>query len=287
MLKNRRTFIKNTSLAAAAAIVMPSCITKSTSKMDHKIGLGLYTVRDQMMEDPISTLKKVAEIGYAKIETANYSDGKCYGFSAKDFRSIVEDLGLESTSGHYSSQVFHESFDQLLEFLVESNQQYAVFPYLTPEQRISLDQYKGYAEVLNRCAEKAKSANVTVCYHNHDFEFIELEGEKPMDVILRETDPKLVQIELDLYWISKVGLDPIDFFEQNKGRIPLWHMKDMANTPEQEFAEVGEGIIDFKSIMANKDISGMKHFFVEQDKSDDPMKSIALSYNNLVNKILV
>ncbi len=285
MTYKRRTFLKTTAVASAAIAAMPSLMA-SVVKPSTKIGVQLYTVRNEMSSDPKGTLEKIARIGYQKLEGAGYDAGKIYGFSGKEFGSIVSDLGMELTSGHMSSQVFAEGFDQALEFMVDAGQQYAVFPWLSPEQRVSLDQYKGYAATLSKCAEKAKSAGITVCYHNHDFEFQELDGELPMNILLSETDPEMVKIELDLYWITRAGLDPIQFFKDNSGRVPMWHVKDIANTPERGFAEVGTGTIDFKAIFAEKKTSGMKHFFVEQDQSANPLKSIELSYKNLTEKIL-
>lgn len=287
MNHNRRVFIKRSAVASAAIAIFPSCVTSSTGSDIPEIGVQLYTVRDAMAKDPRGTLEQVAKIGYKKIETAGYSDGKVYGFVGKEFKSFLDDLGLKLISGHISPQIFEESFDQALDFMVAAGQQYAVFPWLAPEQRETLDQYKGYAETLNKCAEKAKPANIKVCYHNHDFEFQQLEGELPMNILLRELDSELVDIELDLYWITKAGMDPITFFKENRKRVPLWHVKDMADTPEQGFAEVGTGTIDYSNIFAYADVSGMQHFFVEQDQSNDPMQSIQTSYQNLTQKILV
>ena len=287
MSQNRRDFIKTSAAFSAAAALLPSCITSTSEKGVPEIGLQLYTVRDQMAKDPEGTLERVAKIGYKKIETAGYADGKVYGFPGEVFAELLDGLGLEFVSGHIVKQHFEQSFDQVLEFLVEAGQQYAILPWLSPEERSTLDQYKQLGELLNRCAEKAQPAGVTICYHNHDFEFVEIDGELPMNVLISELDPKLVSIELDLYWVTKAGLDPLQYLKMNKGRIPLWHVKDMADTPEKGFAEVGEGIIDYPAIFDLGSQVGMKHFFVEQDQSDDPMKSIETSYVNLTKKILV
>lgn len=285
MKSNRRTFIKNSAVASAAVALFPSCI-RSTNGEVPEVGVQLYTVRESMTEDPVGTLEKVAQIGYRKVETAGYGDGKVYGFTGKEFKNRLNDLGLKHISGHFSLDVFRSGFDQALEFMVEAGQKYVVMPWLSEDQRTSLDQYRSYAAILNTCAEKARPAGIKVCYHNHDFEFQPLEGELPMDVILKELDPDLVDIELDLYWISKVGLDPLDFFRENERRVPLWHVKDMADSPRMEFTEVGNGTIDYQRIFSDKKTSGMEHFFVEQDVSENPMLSIEASFNNLTKKIL-
>lgn len=282
MNQNRRAFIKTSAIASAAVVMLPSCI--SASKKEHEIGLQLYTVRNQMSSDPKGTLEKVAKIGYKNLETAGYNAGKMYGFSGAEFKKIVEDLGMKNVSGHMSLNVFQDSFDEALEHMEASGQKYVVLPYLPPTS--TLDEYRNYAAILNRAAEKAKSANIQVCYHNHDFEFKEVDGKRPIDVLLEEVDPKLVKLELDLYWIVKAGFDPVEFFEANKNRIPLWHVKDMADTEARGFAEVGTGTIDYKRIFENADVSGMEYSFVEQDQSDNPMKSIETSYKNLTQNIL-
>lgn len=288
MNPNRREFLKKSVAASATLAFLPSlqsCFTASESGIPD-IGIQLYTLRNQMHADALGTLKKVAAIGYRKIETASYDKGKIYGFSAKEFKTILDDLGLDLVSGHVGYNAFAEEFDQVLETVVTAGQEYLVFPWLSPEMR-TLDSYKAIAELLNKCGEKAKSVGVSVCYHNHDFEFQKTEGEIPMNVLTSELDPAYANIELDLYWINKAGLDAVRFFRDHTGRVPLWHVKDMANTPEQGFAEVGEGKIDFDAIFANANVSGMKHFFVEQDQSEDPLQSIKISFKNLSQNILV
>lgn len=284
MIINRRAFIEKTAAISATTLLFPSCMSDDTNSPE--VGLQLYTVRDAMSNDPVRTLKKIASIGYSQIETANFENGKSYGFAGTEFKRVLDDMGLKLISGHFSPKVFENSFEEALAFMVAAEQQYAVFPWLSNEQRMTISQYKAHAETLNKCGELAKSAGVTVCYHNHAFEFETLEGLLPINVLLKETDPNLVKFELDLYWVKKAGFDPIRFFKENEGLVPLWHVKDMDDTPDQFFTEVGEGVIDFKSIFAAKEVSGMKHFFVEQDQSIDPLQSIEKSYKNLTSKIL-
>jgi len=284
MKQTRRTFMKNTAVASAAVMTMPSAFANSVMGKP-KIGLGMFTVRDQMAADPKGTLEKIAKIGYKRIEPFGFDGEKVFGMTGKEFKAVIDDLGLEYYSGHVNPPVFFEKFEQSLEFMNTVDQKYAAFPWVSPEER-TIDHFKEIAEALNKCGEQAKSAGVTICYHNHDFEFMEIDGQLPMDILTKETDADLVKLELDLYWAVRAGVDPIEFFAKNEGRIPLWHVKDMADTKEKGFAEVGEGTIDFKSIFAKKKLSGMKAFFVEQDQSDDPLKSIEISYKNLSEKIL-
>jgi sugar phosphate isomerase/epimerase len=143
------------------------------------------------------------------------------------------------------------------------------------------------ADVFNKAAEKCHAAGIQFCYHNHDFEFDQQDGKYPYDVLLENTDPKLVKMEMDLYWVSKAGQDPMKLIEQHPGRFPLWHLKDMDNTSAHAFTEVGNGVIDFKKIFTEKAASGMKYFFVEQDKCpgspyDSISQSISYIKKNLV-----
>ncbi len=283
MEHSRRIFIRNTAITSLGLALIPGCTPASRPA----VGLQLYTVRNQMTADALGTLQTIAKIGYTQIETAGYSEGKIYGMSASEFKTVLSDLGLEFVSGHMGLNVFRDGFDQALDFMAEAGQKYAILPWFMPEDRATLDQYRSYAALLNTCGEKAKSRGIMVGYHNHDFEFVPIDGVLPMDILLKETDPSLVCMELDLYWISKVNLDPIAFFDQNKGRVLLWHVKDMDATAEGNFTEVGNGVIDYSEIFKNKEKSGMKYFFVEQDQSADPLKSIEISYKNLTEKILV
>ena len=171
-----------------------------------------------------------------------------------------------------------------IEAMKTVGQEYAILAYLDEGERKTLDQYKKLVDIINVAAEKCKDAGIQFCYHNHDFEFVELEGELPMYYILDNTDPDLVKVELDLYWITKAGYDIGEFFEKYSGRIPLWHTKDLNG--EGAFTEVGNGTIDFKKIFSMKELAGMEHFFVEQDVSNDPMKSIKMSYD-YISKNLV
>lgn len=289
MKNNRRNFLKTTAVASTAVMVMPSCLTKGAKEaaIEPEIGIGLYTLRDALAEDPKGTLERVAKIGYKKIEPFGFDGNTVFGLSANEMKQICSDLGLKLVSGHINPPTFTENWEPALEYMQTVGQKFAVWPWL-PDNMRTIDSYKTVAETLNKAGEAAKAAGIQVCYHNHDFEFADLgNGITGLNILSTETDPDLVKFELDLYWVTKSGNDPIVQFERFNGRVPLWHVKDMANTPEQGFAEVGEGTINYKSIFAAKGISGMKHYFVEQDASDDPFKSIELSYKNLKEKILV
>ncbi len=295
----RRTFLKQSSLMAAGALFLPACsnstteTTQTASTTTSQTGLQLYTLRNPMAEDLLGTIKRVRGVGYDHVELFGYGNGEYFGMPAAEFHQLVKDNGLDIKSGHYASGIttpdrkgtLSNVWEQAVEDAVAAGQSYMVLAYLVPEERKTLEDYKKLAELLNQAGEVSKSAGIQFCYHNHDFEFQEIEGEMPMYYLLDNTDPELVKMELDLYWIVKAGLEPVAFFERYNGRVPLWHVKDMDDTPEQKFAEVGTGVMDFEAIFAAAKTSGMEAFFVEQDISEDPLKSIEVSYG-YVQKLL-
>lgn len=265
--------------------------TPPAAKSD--VGIQLYTVRDDMNTDVKATLQKVANIGYNQLELAGYSEGKFYGFAPKEFKKMVEDLGMKVLSSHTGISIENGDtsvVEQLAEAHAEVGAEYCIKPWLPEKQRKSIASYQQIAEELNQIGEILAKHKIQFGYHNHDFEFQTIDGKIPYyDVLLPQTDPQTVVMEIDLYWAKKAGQDPVEIFERFPGRFALWHVKDMDNTDEQFFAPVGDGVIDFKKIFQHKDRAGMKYFFVEQDRTKNysPLESIEISYNNLTNKILI
>jgi sugar phosphate isomerase/epimerase len=155
--------------------------------------------------------------------------------------------------------------------------EYVVIPWIPVESRKTLDDWKRVAESFNKAGQQAQAAGLQLAYHNHDFEFAKVDGRIPYDVLLEATDPKLVQLEIDLYWITKGGQDPLSYFARWPGRIPLVHVKDSMGPPDNKMADVGAGTIDWKRIFAREDQAGIKHFFVEHDQPADPFASIKAS----------
>lgn len=284
----RRQFIQNSGLALAGLAVLPYCTGTASGK---NYGLQLYTLRDLLSEDLQGTLEKVAKIGYKELEIFGYSDGKIFGMAPGEFRTLVEDMGLRLVSGHYMTGnavvtgqgTLTKGWEKAAEDAKIMGLDYMICAYLFPEERQNLDDYKRLTGLLSESAQVARQYGIQFGYHNHDFEFQELEGEIPMFTILDGTDDDMVIAELDLYWITRAGYSPVDFFKRYPKRTSLWHVKDVADTAEREFTEVGNGVIDFKSIFAKASLSGMKHFFVEQDVSNSPLESIEISYGNLKN----
>lgn len=259
-----------------------------TAKAPSKIGLQLYTLRQDLSKDLEGTLKKVAAIGYKEVELFGYNDGKFFGKTPKEFKAILDGLGLDPVSGHYGAGVqmkdqkgtLSNDWQRAVDDAAAIGQKYVNCAYLTDGERKSIEDYKKYVDLFNKSGEVAKKAGLQFGYHNHDFEFKKLDGQLPYDLIA-STDPDLVKLELDLYWIVKAGLDPVDLFKKYPGRFPLWHVKDM-DKGDQSFAEVGTGSIDFKKIFDARKIAGMTHFFVEQDVAKIPaLEAIDISFKNV------
>jgi sugar phosphate isomerase/epimerase len=289
-MTSRRSFLKTSAVLSAGLLVAPKLFA-----YDKKyIGLQLYTVRDAMGKDPAATLAKVAQIGYNSVETS-YGNGKFYGLDGKAFSALAKQNGLIVPSCHYilgeasaeaQGTILH-GWDKAVDDAAEVGLKYMVCAWLAPSERGSLDHYKQVAEDLNKAGETCKKAGIQLCYHNHDFEFIQEDGKYPYETLLKSTDKKLVKMEMDLYWMTKAKQDPIAVFNENPGRFPLLHLKDMDNTPKQMFTEVGNGIIDFKKILSHSDTAGVKYVFVEQDicpgsPFDSITQSITYIKKNLV-----
>lgn len=284
---SRKSFMK----ASALALVTPMFSKLEWPEMKvSKIGIQLYTVRDAISKDLEGTLKKVADIGYKEVELFGYSDGKFFGKTNKEFKALLAKYNLKPVSGHYGAGVengkakgtLSNDWQRAVDDAAEMGQKYVVCAYLTPNERKSIDDYKRYVDLFNKSGEIAKKAGLQFAYHNHDFEFQQLNNELPYNYIAGKTDPSLVKLELDLYWVVRAGLDPVTLFKQYPGRFPLWHVKDM-DKGDKSFAEVGTGSINFKQIFASSKLAGLKNFFVEQDVSKRPVfDAIANSYKNVV-----
>jgi len=285
---NRRTFIGSSVAATLAAKFSAAAPLKSVSP----IGVQLYTVRDAMKSDFEGTIAKVASIGYKEVEFAGYFD-----HSPKDIRAILDKNGLSAPSCHVPYSTVEMMWPQALDAAHTIGHKLIVNPWIEPEQRNSPDGWQRAAELFNKAGEAAKKAGIQFAYHNHTFEFQpakSLDGKFPYDYLLKQCDKNLVKMELDLCWISVAGKDPIKYFNENPGRFPAVHVKDIKQLPSPEDAptanpdrnmgfltEVGSGIIPWKDIFANAGKAGIQHYFVEHDNPSDGFASIKKSYDFL------
>jgi sugar phosphate isomerase/epimerase len=267
---DRREFI-GTMGALAASAVLPACRPASATNRISKIGLQLYTVRDLMKKDVEGTLAAVAGAGYTEVEFAGYFDK-----TPAEIRAMLDRHGLTAPSVH-TGDIAPDAWAKALDAAHVVGHEYIVVPWIPEERRKTLDDWKAVAADFNRVAATAKAAGLQFAYHNHDFEFPLVEGRVPYDVLLAETDPKLVQLEIDLYWITKGGQDPLAYFARWPGRVPLVHVKDSLGAPDNKMVDVGAGKIDWKRIFARSAQAGIKHYFVEHDQPADPIASITAS----------
>ena len=278
----RREFIANASLAVVGAgLVATSCT--SGSSYTNKVGLQLYSLRDIIGADPKAVLKAVADYGYKELETFGYGDGKLFGLSVKEFGDYVASLGMRTVSGHYGIDLLSKDWERSCTDAKTLGQEYVVIPWLNEEYYSSIDVLKQTCATINKGAEVAAQMGLRMGYHNHAFEFKEVEGQKIFDVLLKELDPKLVSMELDLFWVVNAGYDPVTIFGQYPGRFEQWHVKDMDKADKSRNADVGTGSIDFKNIFANTQLAGMKHFYIEQETYPGTSSdSIKASIKNLL-----
>lgn len=256
-------------------------------------GLALYTVRDDMGKDAKATLQAVADAGYRNIESAGYSEGKFYNLSPGDFKKLLKELDLTPISTHQGS-VTMENADSMIDDVKAAGFEYFVIP-VPPMGLFKFDQKtrsmsmtggaENLAKILTTLGKKCNEKGLKLLYHNHDFEFKkDKDGIVPIDYLLENTDPKYVNFQMDLYWVTKAEADPISYFKKYPGRFIIWHVKDMDE--QGRFAPVGKGTIDFAEILAEKELSGMKYYMVEQDMTFDglkPLEAINISHEGLKN----
>ncbi len=253
-------------------------------------GLALYTVRDAMGKDAKTTLKAVADAGYSNIEAAGYANGKFYDMSPQDFKAFVKKLNLNPISSHQGG-VTLENADAMIADVKAAGFEYFVVP-VPPMGLFKYNQESktmgmtggaaNLAEILDTLGEKANKAGLKLLYHNHDFEFVkDTDGVVTIDYLLENCNPEYVNFQMDLFWVTKAGADPLSYFDRYPGRFKIWHVKDMDQ--EGKFAPVGRGTIDFASILAQKEKSGMLYYMVEQDRTFtmEPLEAIKVSHEGL------
>lgn len=303
--QSRRDFLKVSAAGALGATVLSSYACKQAGEataeaaaaVDPKslnLGLQLYTIRDAMEKDVALSLEQVSKIGYSFIELANYADGKFYDLSPSEFKKIADDYGLKILSSHTQVEARGITLDNA-KMMAESHAalevEYCVQPWINEEDR-SIDSYHKMIADWNQVGEIMKEHGIKFGYHNHNFEFANIDGIVPYyDIFLKEMDPELITMEIDFFWAVKAGQNPVEIFNNYPGRFELWHLKDGYTSEEPFFepvsvdmAPVGTGLVNFKEILAAKEVAGMKYMIVEQDCSFTDIKT---SINNLATKILV
>ena len=289
MTTSRRTFLKNSSFLLAGTAFLPK-VSFAASKPSEIVGLQLYSIRDDMKKDPIGTLTQLAKMGYKNVEHANYIDRKFYGFSAKEFKKILDDLGLKMVSGHTvmgknhwdaGKKEFSDSWKWTIDDAAYLGQKYVVSPSMDGSMRKTYDDMLRYMDVFNLCGELCQKSGMKFGYHNHSFEFSEkLNDIKVFDIMMQKMDPKRVLMQLDIGNMYIAGAKALDILGQYPGRFEMLHVKDeiAVGTPEKyESCVLGKGIIPAKeAIDLGRKIGGTTVFILEQESYQNltPIQSV-------------
>ncbi len=283
---NRRNFLR-TGLAAPAALLAAGGALKLFANPDGlPVGLQLYTVRDQLQRDFAGTLRKVAAIGYKQVEFAGFDNE-----TMPQIKRLLDADGLVAPSGHFGYGQVSTGLPALIKQVKQLGFSYIVMPGLPSEMRGSVEAYKRASDFMNKAGRTCKRAGLQFAYHNHSHDFEIVEGKVAYNVMLKHTDPDLVQFEMDCFWVVRAGHDPVHYMNKYPGRFPLlhvkgerWHLKPSptARTPRNAYAPVGKGVIDWKRIFKAAKRGGLKHYYVEEDLCVlPPFQAIRLSYNYL------
>jgi sugar phosphate isomerase/epimerase len=282
MNPGRRTFIKNSTIAVSGALIFSNDVFAFTNKKV-VLGIQLYSVRDDMKKDPAATLKKIAQMGYKNVEHANYKDRKFYGYTPKEFKKFLNDLGLKMPSGHTSLNASHwdaakndftDEWKYTIDDAAEVGQHYVISPWLDEKLRTNYEDLSAFLLLFNKTGELCKKAGMKFGYHNHDFEFKNsLNNTKIFDIILNQTDPELVTQQLDIGNMYGAGGRAIEIMKKYPGRFELMHVKDEIKSSGKgemndgfESTVVGKGILDIKHVIDYAITSGgTTHFIIEQE----------------------
>ena len=267
---DRRTFMLGAA-AFVAACSRPGDETVAAGKPNAPpLGVQLYSVRDLMAQDVAATLDLVASVGFEEVEFAGYFD-----HSPAAMRAMLDAAGLAAPAAHIGKDLFDADLERLIADAAVVGHEYVIVPWLKETER-SLDDYRRHAEDFNRYGEACAAAGIRFAYHNHEWEFDETDGEIPYDLLLRETDPGLVEFEMDLAWAVAGQADPVAYFNAWPGRFPALHLKDLRAGEE---ADIGTGGVDFDAILAHAGTAGLRHGFVERDDATDPAAALRVNHD--------
>lgn len=286
----RRTFINNVSLLSASLFSLPAW---AGTKAGSRLGLQLYTLKDIIGNNLKNVFSEINKMGFKVIETFDYNaKNHFFGYTTRDFASLLNDYGLAVPSNHLGVNLLFktgstEEVERFIEHSAYLKSNYITIPNIDFQYRKSADDYKRHAETFNKAGELCNKAGMRLAYHNHEFEFKKFGNLTGLDILITETDAKLIDFELDIYWAARSNVDPLELLRKYKGRFPLWHVKDMSKQNKDWNTEIGKGTINFPSILTEANKLGLKHAFIEQETNytPNPIGSAQASFN-YVNKFL-
>lgn len=281
-MEDRRTFLATLG-AAALGVSARRAMNRLAVPLDStgsnkiaRVGIQLYTVRTKMPSNMPGTLEQLAKIGYKEVEFAGY-----FKHPAAEVREMLRTNGLTAPSVHVGIEAIET--DSAKTFADAKTIGHEFITVASPPRgpKVTADDWKQIAARFNAAGKGCKSAGFRFAFHNHD-DIVRKTGDVlPIDVLMRETDPALVSYEMDIYWAVNGGADPLQLLAAYPGRFSMFHAKDSMGPPDHKMADVGAGVIDFKTIFAHG--KGIEHYFVEHDSPPDPLASSAASYKYLAN----
>ena len=270
MNHKRREFLKMSGAFAASVALAPVAEKLfaagiGSAKLD-KFGMQLWTVKNALAKDPQGVLKQLADDGYKQIESFEGSKGIFWGMSNTEFKKYMDDLDMKIVSSHCD---INKDFEKKADEAAAIGMNYLLSPYIAVQKTV--DDYKKIADQFNKCGETCKKAGIRFGYHNHDHDFKEIDNQPALDIYMQNTDPSLVDYEMDIYWVVTAGQDPEAWLKKYKDRFRLCHIKDrMKNTTERDASCIlGEGSIDFPKIIKTAKENGVQYYIVEQERYDN------------------
>lgn len=282
-MATRRVFLKSIPLfSGAMALGINTACHSNLARAAKDVGIQLWTVRDDIKVNLNASLKALADMGYRSIEAYDF-DGKFYGRNAVDFSSYIHDLGMKLISSH--TGITGENAAEYAEIAAKAGLEYLILPSLMGRPSGSTEDFRRLAEEMNHIGENCKNQGIKFGYHNHDFEFRLLGVEFPYDILLSETDPEFVSFQPDIYWMVKAGKNPLDYFVKYPGRFSTWHIKDKGN--DGDSCIVGNGVIDYKTLLEHQKTAGMERIIVEQEHYTEgpPLYCAGQSLNYIQNHL--
>ena len=269
---SRRDFLKQAGLLSTAIVLAPGCMADGESKSKYKMGLQLFSINDAMQADPIGTLEEVKAMGYQDFEIYGFDPDKLtyYGVEAAEFKQRLDDMGLSVSSGHYGlagyrgdADAMKRYVDQCIKGAKALDAAYITWPWHPPEHR-NEESFRALPEILNRIGEQVTAAGLGFAYHNNSFEFEDYGGVNGYDIVMTETDPKLVKLQLDMYWAQHSSpVSSVDLIARDPERFVMWHIKDMDKVT-RDYTEMGNGSIDYHDILSRASQDGLQYYYIEQ-----------------------
>ncbi len=265
MSYSRRKFLQTTGLVTAAGLISKNNLFAAPSKLKN-YGIQLWSVKNALSKDPKGVLKQLADDGYTQIESFEGSKGMFWGMSAAEFKKYMDDLGMKIISSHCDIE---KDFDKKAADAASIGMKYLICPYKGPQK--TADDFKKIADEFNAKGEICKKNGIRFGYHNHDYSFVAIDGQVPEDIMLSNTNPELVDFEMDIYWVITGGADPIAYVKKYKNRFRLGHVKDRIKgaTTADASCTLGEGSINYPSMLKTMKANGMEYFIVEQERYDN------------------